>query len=80
MGDFSREIFERRAKETSWCKTCANRNTCKNKETVAWEQTFVTTHATKYLDVTVKCRGYKKDLNLPYAADTLESLFKLWWR
>lgn len=77
MGDFSGEIFGCRTKEASWCKTCVNRNTCKIKETVVAEQKMIFIHTPKYLDVTVKCRGYKKDLNLPYAADTLESLFKL---
>ena len=77
MGDFSGEIFRRKAKEASWCKTCVNRNTCKIKETVAMGRDMMFFHTPKYLDVTVKCRGYKKDLNLPYVADTLESLFKL---
>ena len=77
MGDFSGEIFGRRTDEASWCKTCTKRNTCKIKEIVAAEKTMMFSYTPKYLDVTVKCRGYKKDLNLPYAADTLESLFKL---
>lgn len=77
MGDFSGEIFRSRTDEASWCKTCTNRNICKIKEIVACEQKLVNSHVTEHLDVTVKCRGYKKNLNLPYTADTLGSLFKL---
>ncbi len=75
MGDFSGGIFSQ--KEATWCRTCARRNTCTIKETVAAEQIMMRGQTPKYLDVTVKCQSYIKDLKMPYAPDAMRSLFKL---
>lgn len=75
MGDFSGGNFGQ--KEATWCRTCARRNTCTIKEIVAFEQTRIRTSGVKYLDVTVKCQSYIKNLKMPYAPDAMESLFKL---
>lgn len=46
--------------EASWCKNCRRRNTCKNKEAVAFEENMVE-RVTRHLDVTAKCARYIKD-------------------
>lgn len=60
----------------SWCRTCARRNTCQIKETVAMEQRLVSPYPVKHLEVTIKCRRYIKDGKLPPdSRGTFESIF-----
>ncbi len=70
-----KQFFENRAKEASWCRTCASRGTCTIKETVSMEQMMVERPICKYVEVTAKCRRYIKDPSAPPAPrSSFESL------
>lgn len=56
-----KEFFQRRNQEASWCYSCARRNTCKDKETVSFEEMMVTKHILKFVRVKAECIGYIKD-------------------
>lgn len=45
--------------EASWCYKCAKRDSCQEKDVVAWEERM--TDALKHLKVTAKCSGYIYD-------------------
>lgn len=69
-------IFENETQEASWCRTCARRNICQDKEAVATEQRMVNPYPIKYLEVSVKCKLYIKDIKLPSGPkDILEAMF-----
>lgn len=47
--------------EASWCYSCARRNTCKDKETVAMEEHLAYQSVLKHVNVKAECIGYIKD-------------------
>jgi len=58
------EFFEKRDKEASWCYNCARRNTCKDKETVSFEERLATGNILKFVKVKAECLGYIKDTSI----------------
>ena len=71
-----KQLFGSAAKESSWCRTCVRRGTCKIKETVSMEQMMVERPICKYVEVTAKCGRYIKDPSAPPASrNSFESLF-----
>lgn len=55
----NKEEFAAFFKETSWCYKCAKRNSCQEKDIVAYEEGM--TNALKHLKVTAECAGYVYD-------------------
>ncbi len=58
--EFNR-LFDRVNVEASWCYSCARRNTCKDKETVAMEERLAYQYALKHVNVKAECIRYIKD-------------------
>lgn len=60
--DFLKQALYK-TQEASWCRTCARRIICQDKEAVAMVQCIVSLYPVKHLEVSVKCRLYIKDIN-----------------
>jgi hypothetical protein len=72
-----KRLFKQAHEEATWCYSCARRNTCKDKETVAMEEHIANSHVLKHVKITTECIGYIKDGRVKEKPETyfLKKLF-----